>query len=97
MVEVRRRSMSNTGRSIAILGLAACLALGACGGGNKSESTVANDAAVSDDPFGATGAPGADLTDNGATDGANGMADGNAMNVGSADVDANAAERANAQ
>jgi hypothetical protein len=58
---------------------------------------VANDAAVSDDPFGATGAPGADMTDNGATDGANGMADGNAMNVGSADVDANAAEPANAQ
>ena len=87
--------MSNAGRGITIFELAACLGLAACGG--QSESTVANDAAVSDDPFGATGAPGADMTDNGATDGANGMADGNAMNVGSADVDANAAEPANAQ
>jgi hypothetical protein len=87
--------MSKAERGIAIFGLAACLGLAACGG--QSESTVANDAAVSDDPFGATGAPGADMTDNGATDGANGMADGNAMNVGSADVDANAAEPANAQ
>ena len=86
--------MSKAERGIAIFGLAACLGLAACGG--QSESTVANDAAVSDDPFGATGAPGADMTDNGATDGANGMADGNAMNVGSADVDANAAEPANA-
>ena len=88
--------MSKAERGIARFGLAACLGLAACGGGGQSESTGANDAAVSDDPFGATGAPGADMTDNGATDGANGMADGNAMNVGSADVDANAAEPANA-
>ena len=84
--------MSNVSRSIAVAALIASLGLAACGGDGKSESTVANDAAVSDDPYGATGAPGADMTDNGATDGANGMADGNAMNAGTNEVDAAAAE-----
>jgi hypothetical protein len=84
--------MSNASRIIAAIALGGSLALGACGGGGTSESTVANDSAVSDDPFGATGAPGADMTDNGATDGAAGMADGNAMEAGSDPVDANAAE-----
>jgi hypothetical protein len=84
--------MAHIGRSMLALALAGSLT--ACGGGGQSESTVANDAAVSDDPYGATGAPGADMTDNGATDGANGMADGNAMNAGSAPVDANTAEPA---
>jgi hypothetical protein len=86
--------MSHVMRGITALGLAATIGLAACGSGGQSESTIANDAAVSDDPFGATGAPGADMTDNGATDGSNGMADGNAMSVGSADVDANTAEPA---
>ncbi len=63
-----------------ILGLAA-LTLAAC-----SQDQTANDAAVvnalgapeqnvSEEPFGASGAPGADLTDNGATDASNGFAD----------------------
>jgi hypothetical protein len=66
-----------------VLGFAA-LALAAC-----SQEQAADDAAAvnamgtpsenaSEDPFGATGAPGADLTDNGATDASNGFAD-NAM------------------
>ena len=61
--------------------LAGLLLLAAC-----SEQQAANDAAavnamappdqnVSEDPFGGTGAPGADLTDNGATDASNGFAD----------------------
>lgn len=61
--------------------LAGLLLLPAC-----SEQQASNDAAavnamappdqnVSEDPFGATGAPGADLTDNGATDASNGFAD----------------------
>lgn len=90
--------MSHVSKGITAFALVATLGLAACGGGGQSESTVANDSAVSDDPFGATGAPGADMTDNGATDGANGMADGNAMNAGVAPVDANIAEPAgNAQ
>jgi hypothetical protein len=89
--------MSHLSKSIAAFSLVASLGLAACGGG-RSESTIANDSAVSNDPFGATGAPGADMTDNGATDGANGMADGNAMEAGTAPVDANTAEPAgNAQ
>lgn len=47
--------------------------LAACGGGAEDRTTTAN--AVAEDPFGATGAPGSDMTDNGATDGASGMAD----------------------
>jgi hypothetical protein len=90
--------MPHVSRSIFALSLIASLGLAACGGSGQSESTIANDSAVSDDPFGATGAPGADMTDNGATDGANGMADGNAMEAGAAPVDANTAEPAgNAQ
>ena len=45
------------------------LALAACGG----EPQPAN--IVSEDPFGATGAPGSDMTDKGVNDGASGPAD----------------------
>ena len=54
--------------------LASVFALAACGGGTDNQM-AAND--ISEDPFGATGAPGSDLTDNGTTDGASGLADGN--------------------
>ena len=58
------------------LALIALTALAACGGsGDPHNSAGANH--VSEDPYGATGAPGADLTDNGANDGSNGLADGN--------------------
>ena len=62
--------------------LAACLCLSACGGETGSHAGSANTA--SEDPFGATGAPGADLTDNGAADGATGFAVGNGSANGSA-------------
>ena len=55
--------------------LAAALALAACGDGGGSDNSAADANHISEEPFGATGAPGADMTDNGATDGANGMAD----------------------
>ena len=69
-----------------LLGLAA-ITLAAC-----SQEQAANDAAmvnalgapeqnVSEEPFGATGAPGADLTDNGATDVSNGFAENTSGNV----------------
>jgi len=59
--------------------MVAALALGlaACGGADQAEDGAA-EANGAGDPFGATGAPGADMTDNGAGDGANGLADGNA-------------------
>ncbi|QAY75350.1 hypothetical protein [Sphingosinicella sp. BN140058] len=59
--------------------LAAGLALAACGDNGGSENSAADANAISEDPFGATGAPGADLTDNGVTDGANGLADVNGV------------------
>jgi hypothetical protein len=54
--------------------LAAAFALAACGGGTDNQMEANH---VSEDPFGASGAPGSDMTDNGATDGASGLADGN--------------------
>ncbi len=63
-----------------VLGLGASLALAACGGETAAPSNVANESSaeqandISSEPFGASGAPGADLTDNGATDGSNGFA-----------------------
>ena len=57
--------------------VAAILALGACGDGGGSGNAASDANNVSEDPFGATGAPGADMTDNGVTDGASGLADGN--------------------
>ncbi len=65
-------------RSMKALALAACLGLGACGGGGNENLAADNANHISEDPFGATGAPGADMTDNGATDAASGMADSNA-------------------
>lgn len=53
--------------------LALALLLSACGGGQDDRRTEAN--TVAEDPFGATGAPGADMTDNGVNDGASGPAD----------------------
>ena len=49
----------------------ALLLLAACSGSEKAAESNAAAANVSGDPFGATGAPGADMTDNGATDGSN--------------------------
>jgi hypothetical protein len=57
--------------------LGAALALAGCGSGDTPTSATDNSTTVAEDPYGATGAPGADLTDNGANDGASGMADGN--------------------
>jgi hypothetical protein len=58
--------------------MAAALALGACGGGAAEDANGTDANTVAEDPYGATGAPGADMTDNGANDGASGVADGNA-------------------
>ena len=65
-------------RAIPLISLAAAFVLAACGGNGGSDSSAADANSISEDPFGATGAPGADLTDNGVTDGANGLADVNA-------------------
>ncbi|MBB5712253.1 hypothetical protein [Sphingomonas xinjiangensis] len=67
--------------------LAATLALAACGEtatpnasvDNTTSGEQANDIAA--DPFGATGAPGADLTDNGVNDGAAGLDADRAQNA----------------
>ena len=61
-----------------VLGLGAALALAACGGNeppaaNMTNELSADQANAASEPYGATGAPGADLTDNGATDGSNGF------------------------
>ena len=61
-----------------VLALGAALALAACGEKEPPATNVANElsadqANAASEPFGATGAPGADLTDNGATDGSNGF------------------------
>ena len=56
-----------------LLPFVALLALGACdGAGGRADTNKG-----SEDPFGATGAPGADMTDNGAADGAAGNFQGN--------------------
>lgn len=60
----------------------ALLATSACGGGQDDRRTEAN---VAEDPFGATGAPGADMTDNGVNDGASGPADNAADPVANGD------------
>ncbi|HEY0044634.1 MAG TPA: hypothetical protein VGB62_08805 [Allosphingosinicella sp.] len=54
-----------------------CLLAAACSGSGEPANETNSANHISEDPFGATGAPGADMTDNGATDGASGMADGN--------------------
>jgi hypothetical protein len=65
---------------IVLPGLALALTLGGCGETSAPKANVANDSSaeqandISSEPFGATGAPGADLTDNGVTDGSNGFA-----------------------
>ena len=64
--------------------LAAALALTACSENGGSENSASDANSISEDPFGATGAPGADMTDNGVTDGASGLADGNMANEGAA-------------
>ena len=48
---------------------AACLLAAACSGGEGANDSAAANNIISEDPFGATGAPGADMTDNGVTDG----------------------------
>ena len=63
-------------RVISFMAGAAAILLAGCGGDSAGSDNSAADANhISEDPYGATGAPGADLTDNGLTDGANGMAD----------------------
>ena len=68
--------------------LAAALALTAWSDGG-SDNSAADANSVSEDPYGATGAPGADLTDNGVNDGANGLADTNDAAANAAAADGN--------
>ena len=67
--------------------LAAALALTACGDGGGSDNSASDANSISEDPYGATGAPGADLTDNGVNDGASGLADGNQGNAAAEPAD----------
>ena len=53
--------------------------LAGCQDGSSNVTAEAN--TIAEDPYGATGAPGADMTDNGATDGASGLADNAAENA----------------
>ncbi len=64
-------------RGKSILALAASLALAGCGGQSDVQANETNANQIAEDPFGATGAPGADMTDNGVNDGSSGLADGN--------------------
>ena len=70
-------------RTIAVLAFATCLLAAACsGGGETANDSAAGNNVVSEDPFGATGAPGADMTDNGVTDGGSDLpADNGAVNL----------------
>ncbi|MDT8761051.1 hypothetical protein MZO42_20315 [Sphingomonas psychrotolerans] len=67
-------------KSLMLPALTAAFALAACGETSAPSANVATDSSaeqanhISSEPFGASGAPGADLTDNGVTDGANGFA-----------------------
>lgn len=78
------------------MALVASFTLAACGGGEAGgDDNLAADTAnhISEDSFGATGAPGADLTDNGVTDGASGLADtNNSVDTGANSAAANATE-----
>lgn len=79
------------------LALVASFTLAACGGGEAGgDENLAADTTnhISEDAFGATGAPGADLTDNGVNDGASGLADTNAAVDPAVNSAANAAEAA---
>jgi hypothetical protein len=67
----------------ATLAILAGLGLTACGGGGQ-QSAGNSSTNVGGDPYGATGAPGADMTDKGTTDGASGLADSNATTGNSA-------------
>jgi len=58
----------------AVVAPALALMISGCGN-NPSGTGGPSGNQVSQDPFGATGAPGSDLTDNGVTDGASGLAD----------------------
>ena len=63
-------------RPISLTAIAAAFLLVGCGGGNGGSDNSAADANhISEDPYGATGAPGADMTDSGVNDAANGLAD----------------------
>ncbi|HEV2866260.1 MAG TPA: hypothetical protein VGX37_07065 [Allosphingosinicella sp.] len=59
--------------------LAVGLVLGGCNDTSESPSAKPAENGAGD-TYGATGAPGADMTDNGAGDGANGLADTNQAN-----------------
>ena len=71
--------MSKLSARTTAMALVASFTLAACGGEAGGDENLAADTAnhIAEDPFGATGAPGADLTDNGVTDGASGLADTN--------------------
>jgi hypothetical protein len=70
-------------RTAAALASAACLFAAACSGaGDSASDSAAGNNVISEDPFGATGAPGADMTDNGVTDGGSDLpADNGAVNL----------------
>src|SRR5688572_28338855 len=70
--ETKRRDRM---RGISLTTMAAAFLLAGCAGSGGSDNSAADANSISEDPYGATGAPGADLTDNGVTDGANGLAD----------------------
>ena len=69
-------------RYAAAVASAACLLAAACSGGEGANDSATANNAISEDPFGATGAPGADMTDNGVTDGGSDLpADNGAVNL----------------
>ena len=87
--------MSKRSARTTAMALAASFTLASCGGGGGDENLAADTTNhISEDAFGATGAPGADLTDNGVNDGASGLADTNAAVDPAANSAANAAEAA---
>ena len=65
-------------RASTLAAVLAAVILAGCQGGSSNVTAEAN--TIAEDPYGATGAPGADMTDNGVTDGASGLADNAAEN-----------------
>ena len=89
--------MSKLSARTTAMALAASFTLAACGGGGDENLAADTANHIAEEPFGATGAPGADLTDNGVNDGASGLADSNnGMDAGNA-ANATEASPANVQ